>query len=175
VVVIAALGLRQFVTETRLHASTSLAARADLLIPPGSCVLTNDSSLTISADRFVPASPGCPAMTDAYGTLLALTDGRKFLATPCEVRSVTALWSAQFARAPYVWLESGSQGQIPWTAALYAYFTAHFRLLGLVNGPGAHDVPEGGLYLRRSGLQRPIPGQHSPHQPRLPTAPHPRS
>jgi hypothetical protein len=83
---------------------------------------------------------------------VAMTDGRKTLATPQQVRSVTALWSAQFARAPYVWLETGSQGQIPWTPALYAYFTSHFRLLGLVNGPGvpgAHDVPEGGLYVRR--------------------------
>ena len=148
-IVIAALGLRQLATETRLHTSTSLAARADRLIPPGSCVLTNDPSLTVSADRFAPASPVCPAMVDAYGTLLAMTDGRKMLATPQEVHSVTALWSAEFARAPYAWLETGSQGQIPWTPALYAYFTSHFRLLGLVNGPGAHDVPEGGLYARR--------------------------
>jgi alpha-1,2-mannosyltransferase len=149
VIVIAALGLTQFASETRLNASTSLAANPDRLIPPGSCVLTNDPSLTVSADRFASASPGCPAMVDAYGTLLAMTDGRKLLATPREVRSVTALWSAEFARAPYVWLETGSQGQIPWTPGLYAYFTSHFRLLGLVNGPGAHDVPEGGLYVRR--------------------------
>jgi len=151
-IVIAALGLRQFAAETRLHAPTSLAAQADRLIPPGSCVLSNDPPLTVSAGRFVPAtpaSPGCPAMVDAYGTLLALTDGRKMLATPQEVRSVTALWYAGFTRASYVWLETGSQGQIPWTPALYAYFTSHFRLLGLVNGAGAHDVPEGGLYIRR--------------------------
>jgi hypothetical protein len=151
-VVIAALGLRQFAAETRLHASASLAARADRLIPPGSCVLSNDPSLTISAGRFaptIPASPDCPAMVDAYGTLLALTDGRKLLAPPREVRSVTALWLAEFARARYVWLETGSQGQIPWTPALYAYFTSHFRLLGLVNGSGADNVPEGGLYVRR--------------------------
>jgi hypothetical protein len=32
---------------------------------------------------------------------------------------------------------------------LYDYFSAHFRLLGLVNGPGARDVPQGGLYIRR--------------------------
>ena len=149
VVVVATLGLRQFATETRLHGWTRPAARADRLIPPGACVLTNDSSLTVSAGRFVPATPGCPAMVDAYGTLLAMTDGRKLLASPREVRSVTALWSAEFARAPYVWLETGSQGQIPWTASLYDYFTDHFRLLGLVNGPGAHDVPKGGLYVRR--------------------------
>jgi alpha-1,2-mannosyltransferase len=149
VVVVTALGLRQFATETRLHSWTSQAARADRLIPPGACVLTNDSSLTVSAGRFVPATPGCPALVDAYGTLLAMTDGRKLLASPREVRSVTALWGAEFARAPYVWLETGSQGQIPWTASLYDYFTDHFRLLGLVNGPGAHDVPKGGLYVRR--------------------------
>jgi hypothetical protein len=148
VVVIATLALPQLAAETRLNTSTSFIADADRLIPPGSCVLTNDSSLAVSADRFVPASPGCPAMVDAYGTLLAMTDGRKLLATPQEVASVTALWRADFARAPYVWLESGSQGQIPWTPALYAYFTTHFRLLGLVNGPGLHNVPEGALYVR---------------------------
>jgi hypothetical protein len=115
-------------------------------------VLTDDTSLAVSAGRFAPAAPGCPAMVDAYGTLLAMTDGRKTLASPREVRAVTALWSAEFARAPYVWLETGSGGQIPWTASLYDYFTDHFRLLGLVNGPrvlGAHDVPTGGLYVRR--------------------------
>jgi hypothetical protein len=149
VVVVTALGLRQFATETRLHSWTSPAARADRLIPPGACVLTNDPSLTVSAGRFVPATPGCPAMVDAYGTLLAMTDGRKFLASPSEVRSVAALWSAEFARAPYVWLETGSQGQIPWIPSVYHYFTDHFRLLGLVNGPGARDVPKGGLYVRR--------------------------
>jgi hypothetical protein len=148
-VLIVALGLRQFTAETRLQTSTSLAASADRLIPPGSCVLTDDSSLTVSVGRFDPSAAGCPAMVDAYGTLLAMTDGRKTLAPAGEVWSVTALWQAQFTRAPYVWLESGSQGQIPWTAALYAYFTGHFRLLGLVNGPGAPDVPEGALYVRR--------------------------
>ena len=149
VIVVATLGLRQFATETRLHTSRDLAARAGRLVPPGACVLSNDPSLTVSAGRFAPAAPGCPALVDAYGTLLAMTDGRKMLATPREGRSVTALWSAEFACAPYVWLETGSQGQILWTPPLYDYFSAHFRLLGLVNGPGARDVPQGGLYVRR--------------------------
>ena len=56
------------------------------------------------------------------------------------MRSVTALWSAEFARAPYVWLETGSGGRIPWTASLYDYFTDHFRLLGLVNGSPARTT-----------------------------------
>jgi hypothetical protein len=183
VVVIAALGQRQFATETRLDTSPGLAARADRLIPPGSCVLSDDPSLTVSAGRFIPASAGCPAMVDSYGTLLALTDGRKLLATPREVRSVTSLWSAQFARASYVWLEPGSQGQIPWTAALYDDFTHQFRLLGLATGSGARDVPEGGLYVRRltrtdtpsSAPRSPSPPRDPPRRPAIPLAqPHPR-
>src|SRR6202044_2053349 len=73
VIVVAALGLRQFATETRLHSSTSLAARADRLIPAGARVVTNDPSLTVSAGRFAPDAPGCPALVDSYGTLLAMT------------------------------------------------------------------------------------------------------
>ncbi|MGH3152507.1 MAG: hypothetical protein ACRDOB_17510 [Streptosporangiaceae bacterium] len=146
---ISAVGIRQFAAETRLQTSATPAARADRLIPSGSCVLTNDSSLTVSADRFTPDTRGCPAMVDSYGTLLALTDGRKTGASPQAVSSVTALWYTGFSQAHYVWLETGSQGQIPWTPALYAYFNREFRLIGLVNGPGGAHTPEGGLYVRR--------------------------
>jgi hypothetical protein len=147
-VLIAAVGLRQFTAETRLHASTKQVAEADRLIPPGSCVVTDFSSLTISADRFDPARAGCPAMVDSYGVLLAMTGGRKY-SDPSQVHALTAQWQRQFAAASYVWLEWGSQGRIPWTPALYAYFMAHFRLLGLVDGNGARNVPIPGLYVRR--------------------------
>jgi alpha-1,2-mannosyltransferase len=149
-VAISTVGVRQFSAETQLQTSTALAAQADRLIPSGSCVLTNDSSLTISASRFTSGPPGCPAMVDSYGTLLAMTDGRKTFASRQMVSSVTALWDKEFSRAHYVWLETGSQGQIPWTPALYAYFNREFRLIGLVNGPGGHNVPQGGLYVRRA-------------------------
>jgi hypothetical protein len=148
-VLIAGAGARQFAAETRLHASTSLAASADKLIPPGACVLTNHASNAISANRFTPDTAGCPSMVDAYGTLLAMTDGHKMSGSSQEVNSVRAVWRSAFSQVRYVWLESGSQGQIPWTPALYADFMRHFRLIGLVNGPGARNAPEGGLYVRR--------------------------
>ena len=170
-VLIVALGVRQFAAETQLQASTTLAAQVDRLIPPGSCVVTDYSSLTISADRFDPAAAGCPAMVDSYGTLLALTGGRK--SGSAGLHADTALWRSQFAAASYVWLEWDNQGRIVWTPALYAYFTSHFRLLGVVDGSGAHDVPEGGLYVRRyaarSGPACPPGGPG--HQPGLPRAP----
>ena len=144
------MGLRQFGAETQLRTSATLAAQADRLIPPGSCVLTNDPSLTVSAGRFTSDTPGCPAMVDSYGTLLAMTGGHEMYASRQLVTSVTALWYAEFGRAHYVWLETGSQGQIPWTPALYTYFNRNFRLIGLVNGPGGRHVPKGGLYARRA-------------------------
>jgi hypothetical protein len=78
-----------------------------------------------------------------------MTDGHKMSGSSQEVNSVRAVWRSAFSRARYVWLESGSQGQIPWTPVLYADFVRHFRLIGLVNGPGARNAPKGGLYVRR--------------------------
>jgi hypothetical protein len=125
-VVIAAFGTRQLAAETRLRAWST------------------------SANRFTSDAAGCPSLVDSSGTLLALTDGRGLeFGSPQQLHSVTALWRSAFSRARYIWIESSSQRQIPWTPALYAYFTSHFKLIGLVNGPGAGNAPEGGLYVRR--------------------------
>jgi alpha-1,2-mannosyltransferase len=147
-VVIAGVGLRQLAAETKLVAPSTSAA-ADKLIPAGSCVVTDDTSLTISANRFTSDTPACSPMVDSWGTLLAMTDGQKGHASPQVLAKVTAVWRSAFSDAQYAWIQPGSQGQIPWTASLYAYFTSHFRLVGLVNGPGSRDEPKGGLYARR--------------------------
>jgi alpha-1,2-mannosyltransferase len=147
-VVIAAVGARQFAGETHLRAWSTISA--DSLIPPGSCVVTNETPYTISANRFTSGAAGCPALVDSSGTVLAVTHGRGLSsASPQDLRSLAALWRSAFAGARYVWIESGSQYDIPWTPALYNYFTSHFKLIGLVDGPGARNVPEGGLYVRR--------------------------
>jgi alpha-1,2-mannosyltransferase len=148
-VVIAGVGLRQLAAETKLVASSTPAAAADRLIPAGSCVVTDDTSLTVSANRFTSDQPECSPMVDAFGTLLAMTNGQKRYAAPQVLAKVTAVWRTAFSDAQYAWIQTGSQGQIPWTASLYQYFTSHFRLVGLVNGPGSRNAPEGGLYARR--------------------------
>jgi alpha-1,2-mannosyltransferase len=147
--VIAGAGLRQFAAETKLGVSDSQAAAADQLIPAGSCAVANNISFTITADRFISDAPGCPSIVDAWGTLLAMTGGQKRSASPQVLGQVRAVWLSAFEHARYVWLQTGSQGQIPWDAGLYAYFTSHFRQAGLVNGPGSLWVPEGALYVRR--------------------------
>jgi hypothetical protein len=86
------------------------------------------------------------------------------LAVPCLPFLVLA--PSGFARARYVWLETGSQGQIPWTHGLYEYFSNHFRLIGLASiHPGSKNVPRGGLYIQRQEYPQGAKPPHdsSPH------------
>jgi alpha-1,2-mannosyltransferase len=148
-VIIAGIGLRQLADEVHLQPWNSPAAKADRLIPPGACVLTNDAALTITANRFVSDTPGCPSMVDSFGTLIAMTDGYNWWASNQVQDSVTALWRSEFAQATYVWLKTPSKGQIRWTRGLHDYFVSHFRLIGLASYlPGTSKVPRGGLYIR---------------------------
>ena len=149
---IAAVGVGQFAAETRLQAWSDHATAADRLIPAGSCILTNNPALTITADRFTPDPPsGCPAMVDPFGAYLTMTGGRRQIASQQQLSSVRAMWLFDFSRARYVWIEARSEAQIPWTPALYAYFKSHFQPIGLVVGYDGHGrgAPEGGIYARR--------------------------
>ncbi|MBV9384149.1 MAG: hypothetical protein JO242_26225 [Streptosporangiaceae bacterium] len=149
-VVVAWAGARDLVTESRLS-DNSVAGVADRLIPPGACVLTNEAAFTVTASRFIPDAPGCPSMVDSFGTLIAMTSGRDMGAAPPVLSAVTSVWRSAFERASYVWLLTGSQGQIPWTRSLYAYFRTHYRLIGLASRDGpTWDVPQAGIYARRA-------------------------
>jgi hypothetical protein len=152
-VLAAGVGLWQVGQMTRLKSpvAPSAIATADGLIPPGSCVVTNDASLTIAANRFVSNVPGCPSVVDSYGTLLAMTGGQNLGASPRVVRSAAEAWQTWFAHADYIWLDpTAGAGQIPWTHALYSYFAGHFRLIALPSHHPAHgNIPRGGLYVRR--------------------------
>lgn len=138
---------------TTLYPARNVAAAA-ALIPPGACVLTDTVSATIAIDRFTARSPGCPAIVDAVGTLIATTDGKEFAAGPALLSADTRAWQVAFENAEYVWLvgNNGYTGaRIAWTPALYAYFVGHFRLIGLAGSfRYVPNVPHGGLYVRRS-------------------------
>ena len=126
---------------------TATASAAKALIPPGACVLTDTVSVTIVIDRFCARSPGCPAVVDTVGTLIATTHGKDFVGGPGVLTADTQVWQQAFQQAEYVWLigNNGYTGaRIAWTPALYLYFTSHFRLIGMVSSYlGARDVPAG--------------------------------
>jgi alpha-1,2-mannosyltransferase len=149
---IAAMGAADGYAVTTLYPARNLS-EAKALIPPGACVLTDTVSVTIAIDRFSARSPGCPAVVDAVGTLIATTHGKDFVAGPGVLTADTQVWQQAFQQAEYVWLigNNGYTGaRIAWTPALFAYFVGHFRLIGLASSyPGKGNVPRGGLYVRR--------------------------
>jgi alpha-1,2-mannosyltransferase len=156
-VTIAVMGAADGYVVTKLNPARDLAA-ASALIPPGACVLTDTVSVTIVTNRFTASSPGCPAIVDTVGTLIATTDGKDFAADRAVLAADTRVWWQAFGQAEYVWLVGNSYGytgaRIAWTPALHAYFVRHFKLIGL-SGPfhGSRDVPAGGLYIRKSSAQ----------------------
>jgi glycosyl transferase family 87 len=120
--------------EARLTAF-SPSALAQRHIPAGACVLTDNSTLTIVADRFSARAAGCSAMVDAIGTDYALASGRNGVTGAGRSAPLRAVWRAAFAGAQYVWIACPpaagtgckSNRRIPWTAAMTGYFSRHFR------------------------------------------------
>jgi hypothetical protein len=96
------------------------------IIPPGTCVLTDQVSTTILANRFYSDVPGCPQMVNAVGTDLALSHGKKPSDGAGYVPAVARVWRHAFSRAQIVLLTHNSPGRIAWTPALRAYFAANF-------------------------------------------------
>ncbi|MBO0776617.1 MAG: hypothetical protein J2P34_09895, partial [Actinobacteria bacterium] len=129
-VVLATLTAFQFVSETSLRAvvPASRIAAARHLIKPGACVLADQISYAMAADRFVARTPGCSPMVDGLGTDYALARGRNGLTGAGESPRVRAAWMAAFKAAQYVWLTDAAARRIPWTPQLRIYFFTHFTL-----------------------------------------------
>jgi hypothetical protein len=110
-------------SPTPTYADALLAI--ERVIPPGACVVSDQASLLISANRFVSAAPGCPLMVDGTGTSYALGHGQSPL-TSGRVPAVAALWRQAFGAARYALLTSYNRNRIAWTPALRAYFRDNF-------------------------------------------------
>ncbi len=125
--VIAAVAAFQAHEVSGLRAPGVAADRA--LIPAGACVVTDQASLTIAADRFTAARPGCPDVVDSLATTLVLSDGVSVQGGAASLPRVVAAWQSTLARAQYVWLSPNNARRIPWTPGLTAWFNAHFQPL----------------------------------------------
>ncbi len=141
-VVFAVLQARSESTLTpRVRPAAIAAARR--AIPPGACVLTDQSSFTIAADRFTSDVPGCSLMIDPLGTDYALSPGRDALNGAARSPAVEAITRYAFDHAQYVWL-AGTYNlrRIAWTPALRAYFDSNFVKV-------VHDKQGDTLYIRK--------------------------
>jgi hypothetical protein len=127
-----------------LHASDVTADAA--LIPPGACVVSDEISLAIAANRFTAASAGCPDVLDSLATTLVASNGVSIQGGAKALPQVAAEWRSIFSRAQYAWLSGSSDRRIPWTAGLKKWFAANFRPLH----PPRGELSEGQVYVRRS-------------------------
>ena len=118
-------------------------ANLSALVPAGSCLVADQVSFAIAANRFAAPSPGCPDLVDSLAATLALSDGVSPQGGAGHAPKVVAGWEAIFGQAKYVWLSGGAPARIPWTPALQSWFSAHFRLLAAYPGYGASK-----LYVR---------------------------
>ncbi len=104
----------------------TIPASVDRVIPAGSCVLTDQVSVTIAADRFVSGVPGCSLMVDTLGTDLAFSRGLKPDTGAGRVPAVRAVWLAAFRHSQYLLLTNSNWRRIPWSPALQRYMHQHF-------------------------------------------------
>jgi alpha-1,2-mannosyltransferase len=144
---ILAFGAVQFQWESHNapHLRLSVVTEAQRLIPPGSCLLADEVSFAVMANRLVSDVPGCSLLLDGTGTNYAYSHGRDPETGAADFPRVDAVWTYAFDHAQYVWLSGLNTHRVAWTPRLRAYFQAHFtRILRAGNA--------GSLY-RRIGLK----------------------
>ncbi|HEX9031650.1 MAG TPA: hypothetical protein VF834_07365 [Streptosporangiaceae bacterium] len=94
------------------------------VIPKGACVVTDQASLLISADRFVSSVPGCLPVVDGFGISYAL-GGRRTNAAGA-IPAVADVWKRAFDAAQYVLLTQYNSRRIAWTPELRTYLRSNF-------------------------------------------------
>jgi hypothetical protein len=98
-----------------------------VLIPAGSCVVTDEISLAIAANRFTASRPGCPDVLDGLAQTLVLSNGVSVQGGAASMPDVVAAWQRLMSRADYVWLSPNNTRRIPWTPELSSWFAANFQ------------------------------------------------
>jgi alpha-1,2-mannosyltransferase len=149
-VVIVAIGAAEARELSPAQVPASPAAVA-ALVPAGSCLLADQVSFAIAANRFNAPSAGCPDVVDSLAETLALSGGVSPQGGAGKDPAVIAGWESVLGQARYVWLQGGSSARIPWTVGgagaapspLTPWFAAHFRQIAAFPGYGAST-----LYIR---------------------------
>jgi len=151
IVLVAVLQVREMFPLTA-HGAEAISHE----IPAGACVVTDEVSLTIGADRFANPPPGCPDIVDSLASTLVLSNGVSIQAGASKMPAVVAQWKKWLGEADYVWLSpsGGSKKRIPWndgTNELWLWFRAHFDKVG-------PDSSSTGQVYRRVGYVPPAGG-----------------
>jgi alpha-1,2-mannosyltransferase len=131
--VLAAAAILQLTEVAQLHLPPA-STRITSMIPPGACVVTDQVSMIIAADRFDAARPGCPVIIDSLATTLVLTHGTSIQAGADGSHHAVSAWQRTLLKAQYVWLSPNVWRRIPWRAVAGTWFDAHFTPIAPVHG-----------------------------------------
>ena len=112
VVLVLGLGLFQARELSGLHTTSIYPDKA--AIPAGSCVVTDEVSLTLAANRFSTGA-GCPDVLDSLATTLVEDNGLSVQGGAKASARAVAAWTWIFGHAQYVWLSPDSDRRIPWS------------------------------------------------------------
>ncbi len=124
--------------------ATAAVQQMQRIVPAGACVLTDQESYLIIANRATSSVPGCSQMIDTLGTDLALSGGLRPSTGAGHDRALAAVWHSAFSHAQYLWLTYQNTARVPWNHELWTYFKTHFvRVL--------HDDRGDALYRRIGG------------------------
>lgn len=92
------------------------------VIPRGACVVYNQESFGVYANRMITSDPSCPDVVDIDGEWMA--HGYQLTAPSA---AFSRQWQSYFARAQYVVFNTPRPSDIPWDTELDAWFTQHFH------------------------------------------------
>src|SRR5262249_59825711 len=84
------------------------------VIPAGACLVTDQVSFAIAADRFAPSRAGCPDIVDSLATTLVLSGGVSAQGGAALRPQVISGWGTIFGRARDLWLSRVSPDRLPW-------------------------------------------------------------
>jgi len=111
----------------------------DAVVPAGACVLADNPSIPIMADRFVPRSPGCTPVADPFGTSIAEGTGAPIGNGSAVPPHLVQVWLDALHHADYVVLDGPAFAglRIPLVAPVTSYLDDAFQLV--VRKPGQYS------------------------------------
>jgi hypothetical protein len=136
------LGLAVFQARELSGLHTTSIYPDQAAIPAGSCVVTDEVSLTLAANRF-STQPSCPDVLDSLATTLVEDNGVSVQGGAKASARAVAAWTWVFGHAQYVWLSPDSDRRIPWNNGLEQWFARHFKRVNVHRGLGV-------VYRRRT-------------------------
>jgi hypothetical protein len=112
-----------------LSEASDPSAQLASVIPPGTCVISDDPLDLLVANRFSTARAGCPAVVDPFGMYLAEDNGNTPHPSPPYGVGFQEQWASYLRQADYVELRGPFSDFIPWVPSSIGWFNQNFRLI----------------------------------------------